>query len=107
MDMTTVKLFGVLRDKVKSSEVSIPADRTIRQILGRLAKIYGPAVGDLLLEKKDGELKKRYPVIILINGISQVDLDRVIGDNETVSIFPAIAGGCEIGFCCLSTREGF
>jgi len=93
MDMTTVKLFGVLRDKVKSSEVSVPADRTIRQILGLLAEEHGPDIGNLLLEERDGELRKRYPVVILINGISQVDLDRVIGDNETVSIFPAIAGG--------------
>ena len=91
--MTKVKLFGVLRDRAKSTEVSVPGDRTIWQILGLLGKIYGPAVGDLLLEEKDGEMKKRHPVVILINGVSQVNLDRVVGDDETVSIFPAIAGG--------------
>lgn len=91
--MVKVKLFGVLRDRVESGEVSVPGNKTIERILHHLADSYGPAVADLLLEEKDGELKKRTPVVILIDGISQTDLQRVVGDGEVVSIFPAVAGG--------------
>lgn len=91
--MTKVKLFGVLRDRAQGDEVAVPAGKTIWEILGLLGEEYGSEVKNLLLEEKDGQMRKRHPVVILINGISQVDLDRVVGDDETVSIFPAIAGG--------------
>ena len=91
--MAKVKLFGALRDRAATHEVAVPDGKTIRQILVYLADEYGREVGDLLLEKKDGELQKRHPVVILINGISQVDLEKVVGDGEGVSIFPAVAGG--------------
>lgn len=91
--MATVKLFGVLRDRAKIKEVSLPGDMTIHQILVNLGEKYGPEVKELLFEEKEGKLVKRPPVVILINGISQVDLERVVGDDEVVSIFPAVAGG--------------
>lgn len=91
--MAKVKLFGILRDKAKCRETSVPGDKTIRQLLGLLGDEYGPAVGGLLFEERDGELRKRPPVVILIDGISQTDLHRVVGADEVVSIFPAVAGG--------------
>ena len=94
--MTRIKLFGVLRDRAATNEVSVPDGRTIRQILGILSENYGREVGDLLLEEKEGELTKRHPVVILINGVSQVDLERVVDEGEEVSIFPAVAGGVQL-----------
>jgi molybdopterin converting factor small subunit len=91
--MIRVKLFGVLRDTVKSGEIAVPADLTIWQIMEHLKGRYGSAVGNLLFQEKDGGLVKRAPVVILIAGTSQTDLRRVIRDGEVVSIFPAIAGG--------------
>ena len=91
--MTQVKLFGALRDRAATHEVTVPDGKTIRQILVYLADEYGRDVGELLLEEKGGEMQKRHPVVILINGISQVDLEKVVGEGEGVSIFPAVAGG--------------
>ena len=93
MDMTKVKLFGALRDTVKRREVAVPADLTIWQIMSHLKERYGPAVGSLLFQEKNGGLVKRDPVVILIKGISQTDLHRVVPDGEVVSMFPAVAGG--------------
>ncbi len=91
--MTAVKLFGVLRDRAGTGKVEVPEEMTIRGILENLAETYGEPVGSLLLEEKDGGRVKRQPVVILIGGIAQPDLERKVGREETVSIFPAVAGG--------------
>jgi len=91
--MTTVKLFGALRDRAGTGKVEIPEGVTIREILDRLGEKYGPPVRDLLLEEKAGRPVKRQPVVILIAGLPQLDLERRVGPEETVSIFPAVAGG--------------
>ena len=93
MTTITVKLFGVLRDRTKTNCVQVEGEKTILRILEHLSELYGPAVRNLLLEEKDGKVNKRLPVIILINGISQIDLGRIVEDGETVTIFPAVAGG--------------
>ena len=93
MTTITVKLFGVLRDRTKTNCVQVEGEKTILRILEHLAELYGPEVRNLLLEEKDGKVNKRLPVIILINGISQIDLGRIVEDGETVTIFPAVAGG--------------
>lgn len=91
--MTTVKLFGALRDRAGTGAVEVPGDRTIREILDRLGEKYGPPVRDLLLEEREGGAVKRQPVVILIGGMPQLDLERRVGPDETVTIFPAVAGG--------------
>ena len=93
MTTITVKLFGVLRDRTRTNRVQVEGKKTILRILEHLSELYGPAVRNLLLEEKDGKVNKRLPVIILINGISQIDLGRIVEDGETVTIFPAVAGG--------------
>ena len=91
--MATVKLFGTLRDRTGTDRIRVEGGKTILWILEYLAELYGPEVRNLLLEKKDGKTRKRLPVVILINGISQIDLDRTVGEEETVTVFPAVAGG--------------
>ena len=91
--MATVKLFGTLKDRAGTNRIQVEGERTIIQILEHLAELYGPEVRNLLLEEKKGKLCKRVPVVILINGISQIDLTRVVGEEQAVSIFPAVAGG--------------
>jgi molybdopterin converting factor small subunit len=91
--MATIKLFGALRDRAKTGLVRVEGEKTLLGILEHLAELYGPEVRNLLLEEKDGKLQKRLPVVILINGISQIDLVRIVGDGETITIFPAVAGG--------------
>ncbi len=91
--MAKVKLFGVLRDRAGTGRVEVPGEVTIRGILEYLAETYGPPVRDLLLEEKGGRPVKRQPVVILIGGRPQLDPDRKVGLEETVTIFPAVAGG--------------
>ena len=91
--MTTVKLFGVMRDRAGTGAVELPEGVTIRGILERLSETYGPPARDLLLEERDGITVKRQPVVILIGGMPQLDLDRPVNRDETVTIFPAVAGG--------------
>lgn len=91
--MAKVKLFGVLRDRAGSGETELAGDLTVFGILERLGERYGPEVEGLLLEEKDGRTVKRPPVVILIEGRPQINLERRVGSGETVSIFPAVAGG--------------
>ncbi len=91
--MPTVKLFGALRDRAGTDRVSVRGERTIRQILEVLSKEYGPPIRDLLLEEREGELVRRTPVVILINGVTQLDLNRTVHEEESVTIFPSVAGG--------------
>jgi molybdopterin converting factor small subunit len=91
--MAKVKLFGALRDRAEIGMVEAPGGMTIRGILEHLGKTYGSPVRDLLLEEKDGRMVKRQAVVILIEGRSQIDLERPVGLEETVTIFPAVAGG--------------
>jgi molybdopterin converting factor small subunit len=91
--MATVKLFGVLRDRAGIGETEFTEDQTLFKILESLGERYGSGVEQLLLEEKDGRRVKRPPVVILIEGRPQIDLDRLVGPAETVSIFPAVAGG--------------
>ena len=88
-----MKLFGALRDRAGTGKVEIPEGMSIRGILEYLGQTYGPPVRDLLLEEKDGRKEKRQPVVILIEGMPQRDLEREVGRDETVTIFPAVAGG--------------
>jgi MoaD family protein len=91
--MATIKIFGTLRDRAGIGQIKISGGKTIWQILALLGEKYGDLVRRLLLEEKDGELVKRAPVVIIINGHTQVDLRRIVEDGETVTIFPAVAGG--------------
>ena len=91
--MAKVKLFGVLRDRAGTGEAELAGDLTLREILERLGERYGPEVERLLLEERDGRKVKRHPVVLLIGGMPQIDLERPVGTDETVTIFPAVAGG--------------
>ena len=91
--MATVKLFGTLRDRVGKDRVAVPRGMNIRQILDLLGEEYGEQVRGILLEEKDGKLIKRAPVVIIINGNTQVDLSRVVDEEDIVAIFPTVAGG--------------
>lgn len=83
----------MLRDRAGEDRFAVPGGKTIRQILDLLSEEYGESVRRLLLEEKDGELIKRAPVVIIINGHTQVDLSRVVDDEDIVAIFPSVAGG--------------
>ncbi len=91
--MAMVKLFGALRDRAGAGRVEVSGEVTIRGILEYLAETYGEPVASLLLEEREGETVKRQPVVILIGGLPQLDPDRKVGPEETVTIFPAVAGG--------------
>jgi MoaD family protein len=91
--MAIVKLFGTLRDRAGKDQVTVPAGKTVRKILDLLSEEYGELVRRLLLEAKAGELIKRASVVIIINGHTQVDLSRVVDEEDVVAIFPTVAGG--------------
>ncbi len=91
--MATVKLFGTLRDRAGEDQVTVPGGLTVRKILDLLSEEYGESVRSLLLEEKDGELVKRASVVIIINGHTQVDLSRVVDEEDVIAIFPTVAGG--------------
>lgn len=73
----TVKFFAMLRDYGPTKEtISIPENSTIQ-----------------LLFKKYKIPKEAWRTIIIVNGSPHKDLETVLKDGDTVSIFPPIGGG--------------
>ena len=73
----TVKFFAMLRDygPIKQT-ISVPENSTIK-----------------LLFKRYQISKEAWRTIIIVNGSPHKDLETVLKDGDTVSIFPPIGGG--------------
>ena len=85
--MAVVKLFANLRKLAGTKELSITGT-TVGALVSELVR-QKPPIGEILLQ--DGELAPH--IIVTLNGQNLVDLETPVTEQDTVSIFPPIAGG--------------
>ena len=95
MLMVSIKvlLFATFREKYGTKEVSLAFDGSLEGFLEALSKRFGrEIVNDIF----DSEAKRfRNNLIIMINGRNLKDIKEEVKfkDNDTVAIFPPVAGG--------------
>ena len=88
-----VKFFAYLRDYTGCSETDMPFAPTIGHLARILCERYGPKLREKLLPA-DGELGP--DIIVMINGrhVAHLgDINAPLKDDDTVQIFPKVAGG--------------
>jgi len=85
--MPTVKLYANLRKLAGTKELSITG-ATVGAVLSELARQH-PPVGEILL--KNAELAPH--IVVTLNGHNIVDLGTPVMEQDSVAIFPPIAGG--------------
>jgi MoaD family protein len=85
--MPLVKLYANLRKLAGTKELSITGG-TIGAVLNELGNRY-PPVGDVILE--NGKLRQH--IVVTLNGYNIIDLETPVTEQDSVAIFPPIAGG--------------
>lgn len=85
--MPVVKLFANLRKLAGTKELSIKGV-TVSALVQELVR-QSPSVGEILL--RNGEIGPH--VVITLNGHNVTDLETPVTEQDTVAIFPPIAGG--------------
>jgi MoaD family protein len=85
--MAVVKLYANLRSLAGTKEISIPG-LTVRAVLDELVERY-PQLGTVLLQDEG----LRPHIVVTLNGHNVVDLGLATSDQDTVAVFPPIAGG--------------
>jgi MoaD family protein len=85
--MAVVKLYANLRSLAGTKEISIPG-LTVRAVLDELVERY-PQLGPVLLQDEG----LRPHIVVTLNGHNVVDLGLATSDQDTVAVFPPIAGG--------------
>jgi MoaD family protein len=85
--MAVVKLYANLRSLAGTKEIAIPG-LTVRAVLDELVARY-PQLGPVLLQ---GEGLRPH-IVVTLNGHNVVDLGLATSDEDTVAVFPPIAGG--------------
>jgi molybdopterin synthase sulfur carrier subunit len=88
-----VKFFAYLRDYTGCSQTDVPVVPTVGDLVRVLGEQYGPKLRDAMLTA-DGEVGP--DIIIMINGRSVFHLGNLsarLKDDDTVQIFPKVAGG--------------
>jgi len=85
--MPVVKLYANLRKLAGSKELSITGT-TMGTVVKELVR-QNPPVGEIIL--RNGEIGPY--VVITLNGHNIMDLETPVTEQDTVAIFPPIAGG--------------
>jgi MoaD family protein len=85
--MSIVRLYANLRKLAGTKELSITG-ATVGAVLSELVK-WNPSVGDVILE--NDELRPH--IILTLNGHNVTDLNLSVAEQDTIAIFPPIAGG--------------
>ena len=85
--MPTIKLYANLRKIAGKKALSIPG-ANLGEVLSLMIERY-PALGEFVLEI--GQIRSH--LIITINGHNTTDLNVVVTEQDTIAIFPPIAGG--------------
>ena len=96
--MPTVKLYANLRNIAGMKELSItppsgvlrsaPRGASLGVVLNELVKRV-PALDDVILE--DEQIRPHF--VITINGHNATNLETSVTEEDTIAIFPPIAGG--------------
>ena len=85
--MPVVKLFANLRKLAGTKELSITGT-TVGGLVEELVR-QRPSVGEIIL--RNGEIGPH--IVITLNGHHITDLETPVTEQDTVAIFPPIAGG--------------
>ena len=85
--MPVVKLFANLRKLAGTKELSVNGT-TVGTALEELIR-QSPPLGEILL--RDGEIGPH--VVITLNGHNIMDLETPVTEQDTIAVFPPIAGG--------------
>jgi MoaD family protein len=85
--MPVVKLYANLRKLAGTKELSITG-ATIGAVLNDLVNRH-PPVGDVILE--NGKLRQH--IVVTLNGYNIIDLETPVTEQDSVAVFPPIAGG--------------
>lgn len=85
--MPTVKLYANLRKLAGTKELSITGE-TVGAVVSELARRH-PPVGEVVLEND----KLRQHIIVTVNGQHITDLGTPVAEQDSIAIFPPIAGG--------------
>jgi sulfur-carrier protein len=85
--MPIVKLYANLRKLAGIKELSITGP-TVGAVVDELVR-QKPPVGDILIE--GGKLRQH--IVVTLNGHNVLDLETPVTEQDTVAIFPPIAGG--------------
>ncbi len=85
--MPVVKLYANLRKLAGTKELSITGG-TVGAVVNELVRRY-PSVGDVIFE--NAELRQY--IIITVNGQNITDLETPVAEQDSIAIFPPIAGG--------------
>lgn len=92
-----VNFYATLRDVIggKSVDIHVPSGGTIRQFLDKLVHCY-PALRRELFNER-GELYQHVHVIVNGRDVPYLEdtMDTVLSPEDTISIFPAVGGGCD------------
>lgn len=85
--MPAIKLYANLRDIAGTKELSVTGSN-LGETLDELVRQY-PALEGVILE--DGQIRPHF--VITINGHNATDLEAPVTEDDTIAIFPPIAGG--------------
>lgn len=85
--MPVVKLYANLRKLAGTKELSIRGS-TVGALVKELVR-QSPAAGEIIL--RNGEIGPH--VVITLNGHNIIDLQTPVTEQDTLAIFPPIAGG--------------
>ncbi len=85
--MPAIKLYANLRDVAGTKELSVTGSN-LGETLDELVRQY-PALEGVILE--DGQIRPHF--VITINGHNATDLEAPVTEDDTIAIFPPIAGG--------------
>jgi sulfur-carrier protein len=85
--MAIVKLYANLRKLAGTKELSITGT-TVGAVVNELV-IQKPPIGSVVLE--DGRLRQH--IVVTLNGQNITDLETSVTEQDTIAIFPPIAGG--------------
>lgn len=89
-----IRFYATYRDITKCKTMEIPAQGDLRRLLLLLCDKFGQAIRQKLFTP-DGEALGQ-DAVILVNGrhVAHLQgLDTILTDDDTVSIFPLVAGG--------------
>lgn len=85
--MPKIKLFANLRKLAGQKERSVMG-ATLNEVLNGLVQLH-PALDEAIFE--NGQIRPH--IIITINGQNITDLNMAVTEQDTIAIFPPIAGG--------------
>ena len=85
--MPTIKLFASLRRIAGQKEISIKGPTLISTLNTLVQQV--PALGEVLFENE----QVRPSIIITLNGQNNINLHTTVTEEDTIAIFPPIAGG--------------